>query len=193
MMDDLELLHDLFKNECLAPVVDNYGRKMLTLREPGNAPESAYTLEIRSAPDDVIAIKADAFPAPEKIFENTRGECKRADFIIVAKTVSGNRIVYLEMKRGKSGSQTEIVQQLKGAVCLVAYCRAIGRAFWQEPEFLEEKNYQPRFVSVRNIGMNKRPTRYQFRPKLHDKPESMLKINASGRNTLQFNQLMGPS
>lgn len=90
------------------------------------------------------------------------------------------------MKAGK-GNRTEIVQQLKGAQCFVAYCREIGRSFWQKHHFLDK--YEYRFVSIRKISMSKRPTRSTRQPSIHDTPDRMLQINSP--KGLRFQQLVG--
>ena len=190
-MSDFDILRDLIRDEVLASIEDEYGKETIVLEEPDDHQQSAYSLKIRNVPDDFIAFKADAFPAPEEIFKNDRGECKRADFVIIASDGKVNWIVHIEMKSGNTGSGKEIEQQLRGARCLVAYCRAIGQEFWQEPKFLEQKNYQQRFISVKNILIPKRPTRTRLKSGQHDTPENMLKINAPAKGGLRFNELVG--
>lgn len=192
-MSDFDILRDLIRDAVLASVEYEYEKKTIVLEESGGQQQSAYSLKIRNVPDVFIAFKIDAFPAPKKIFKNDRGECKRADFVIIASDDKVNWIVHIEMKGGNTGSKKEIVQQLRGAQCLVAYCRAIGREFWREPNFLEENNYQPRFISVKNIQIPipKRPTRLGPRSGQHDKPENMLKINGLANGKLQCNKLVG--
>lgn len=199
-MSDFEILDELINNNALAELKQSphNGKNTLVLRENGNKKQKGYKIEICNVPDETIAIKADVFPPPDTIFQGNKGECKRADFIIIAKTSGKNGkneknwIICIEMKSGNNGKSKEIVQQLNGAQCLVAYCRAIGRAFWQAPTFLKEKDYQQRFVSIENIGINKKPTREQSQPKLHDKPENMRLLSAP-KNTLQFQKLTGKS
>ncbi len=48
---------------------------------------------------------SDVFSSPKKIFKNTKGECKRADFVIIAKGEKGSWIIYIEMKRSNYGSE----------------------------------------------------------------------------------------
>ncbi|WP_426581615.1 hypothetical protein [Dapis sp. BLCC M229] len=150
-----------------------------------------YTVTIHGMPDDneVIAIKADAFSAPKEIFQGTKGECKRADFVIIADTIKkGKFIVFIEMKGGKKTSkEKEIIQQLKGAQCFVEYCQAIGKSFWEKRYFLDD--YQYRFVSIKNIKIPKSKTRYESKADIHDTPEKMLKI--SDPHHIQFNRLIG--
>ncbi len=191
MMSDFDVLRDLIRDDMLAPIQDHYRKKTVVLKEPGNRQQSAYSLEIRNAPDNTIAFKADAFPSPKEIFKNSKGECKRADFVIIASNHKANWIVYIEMKSGKAGPENEIKKQLIGAQCLVAYCRAIGQGFWGKPQFLQENNYQQRFISVRNIGVPKRQTRTAPNSGQHDAPERMLKINAPSKNALEFYKLVG--
>ena len=95
------------------------------------------------------------------------------------------------MKSGNSGSASEIEQQLRGAQCVVSYCRAIGREFWQEPSFLKKEFYHQRFVSVKNIGINKKETQWRQQSGHHDAPERRLKIKAPANGALQFNNLVG--
>ena len=190
-MSDFDILRDLIRDAVLASVECEYKKKTIVLEESGDQQQSAYSLKIRNVPDDFIAFKVDAFPAPKSIFKDDKGECKRADFVVIASNDKVNWIVYIEMKGGNLGSEKEIVQQLRGARCLVAYCRAIGREFWQEPTFLAEKNYRQRFVSVKNIRISKRSTRPRPESGQHDTPENMLKINGPANGRLQFNKLVG--
>jgi hypothetical protein len=91
------------------------------------------------------------------------------------------------MKAGRGGTEKEIIRQLKGAQCFVAYCREIGQSFWDHQNFLKE--YEYRFVSIRNISIPKKTTRPSSRSPLHDRPDRMLKI--SSPKGLQFNHLAG--
>lgn len=183
-MTDLDILSEMIKGSASLPLVDSYGRKTVTLSEPQH-PSSVVT--IAGLPDDTIVIKADIFTPPTAVFNNTKGECKRADFVVIAD--SGNRKVVLciEMKAGKGETEREIIQQLKGAHCFVVYCQEIGRAFWDAPDFLTGYHY--RFISIREISISKRPTRFDKKVDTHDRPDKMLKI--SGQRHLQFDHLAG--
>lgn len=191
-MSDFEILRNLIREEAQALVEYEYNKKTIVLQEPGDGRQPAYSLKIRNSPDEIIAFKADAFPPPNRLFKNNKGECKRADFVLVANGDKANWIVYIEMKSGSAGSgRSEIEQQLRGAQCVVSYCRAIGREFWQEPRFLEKTNYQQRFISIKNIGINKKETRDPPISGSNDSPERMLKINAPAKGVLQFKSLVG--
>ena len=191
MMSDFEILRNLIRDDAQALVEYEYNKKTIVLQEPGDRRQRAYSLKIRNSPDEIIAFKADAFPPAKDIFSNSRGECKRADFILIASDDRVDWIVYIEMKAGNTASATAIEQQLRGAQCLVAYCRAIGQEFWNNPRFLKKTNYHQRFVSVKNIGIDKRPTRIPPPSGSHDAPERMLKFNAPARGVLQFKSLVG--
>ncbi len=189
-MSDFDILRDLIQDEALALAEDEYNKKIIVLKESGNQ-QPEYSLKIRNVPDDIIAFKADAFPPPNNIFKNSKGECKRADYVVIASDDRANWIVHIEMKSGKGDSEKKVAQQLRGAQCLVAYCRAIGQEFWQEQDFLEKKNYQQRFISIKNIGVAKRETLIEPKSGQHDIPERMLKINAPANSNLQFKRLVG--
>ena len=193
MTDDLEILSEMIRDTALASVEEHpYGRsgkKVVILKELNN--EQQYSVKIQNAPDEILAIKADEFPAPKSIFRDDKHECKRADYILVAYTKGANWIIYIELKDGQSNSNKEIRQQLDGAKCLIAYCRAVGRTFWQQPKFLEEKNYKQRFVCVKNLKSKKTPTRNRLKPRrLHDNSANMRKIYAHPGKQVQFNELI---
>lgn len=197
MNPDLDVLRQLIKEEAVVTVKKNqYGKYSLELKEvleePGKKP-SEYKINILDPPQDAIAIKSDAFPPPERIFSGTKGERKRADFVIIATHRNRNWIVYIEMKRGNPTSEWHIIQQLRGSKCFIDYCRAVGRTFWEEPGFLEEKGYQQRFISVKNISVDKWPSKITWKKPLHDRPENMLKISRPPKRGIKFGRLLGPA
>ena len=190
-MSDLATLQELISEMAQAQVREQYGRKGVILEERGVGQQARYTVYLRDVPDDTIAIKADQFPPPTGIFSNSRGECKRADYVLVAQTETVNWIVYIEMKAGPSGSREEVVQQLKGAECLLAYFRAVGRNFWPNPRFLQEEHYKQRFVVIKKVKGEKRPTRLEPPSKVHDTPENMLTFSSPPNKGLLFSALVG--
>ena len=186
-MNDLSLLRDMLKDEVLARTEDTQmNKKVLVLPEPAGDP---YELRVIGAPYDTIAFRADAFPPPCNTFRGKRGERKRADYVIVANDHDRYWIVYVEMKRGEHGLAREAIAQLRGAHCLVAYCRAIGREFWGDNRFLDENKYREHFVSVKNIGSNKKPSWPPRRPK-NDRPEKMWRFRHPPGGVLRFMELV---
>lgn len=185
-MSDIVICKEMIKKTAMVPLEPYYDKKKVTLKEPLPA---NYSVTIYGMPDDdqTIVIKADSFTAPKDIFANSKHECKRADFIIIAEADGRQTIICIEMKGGCGKSEQEIIQQLRGAKCFVAYCREIGQSFWNHRNFLKDSVY--RFVSIRNISISKRPTRISRRDKIHDSPERMLKISSS--KSLQFKELAG--
>jgi hypothetical protein len=184
-MPDIDILHGMIKDSAKVPSDDNFGKKKVTLTESGG---STYSVTIYGMPDNAIVIKADAFTSPTSVFNGSKGECKRADFVLVADTDDKKLILCIEMKAGKGGAEKDIIRQLKGARCFVAYCREIGKSFWNQQDFLNDYVY--RFVSIRDISISKRPTRLSpASGDIHDHPEKMLKISSPHR--LQFNRLAG--
>ena len=184
-MSDIAVLKEMIQDHAKVPLeINQYGKNKVTLVEPQPA---NYSITINGMPDDdeVIIIKADLFSSPKGIFKGGNSECKRADFVIVADTDRKKVILCIEMKAGKGGVESEIIQQLKGAKCFVVYCQEIGRLFWNKKNFL--KGYEYRFVSIKNISIAKQPTRNKNAP-IHDQPDRMLTI--SSPNYLEFNRLV---
>lgn len=182
-MSDIAILKEMLKESITVSLEPPYGDKVI-LKEP---PPGNYSVTIHKMPKDdkVIVIKTDAFPSPKTVFANSRGECKRADFVIIANTEQEKFIVCIEMKAGK-GRTKEIKQQLKGSQCFVAYCREIGRVFWDKKDFLE--GYEYRFVSIKNIRINKKHIQTPKKG-IHDSPERLLEI--SYPKYLNFKGLVG--
>lgn len=177
-MSDMEILSELFSESSLIPIEYKYGKPSVKLHEAG-AKDSVF--RIRNIPSDAIVIKADDFPAPKTFFKGNKGECKRADFIIISE--EKKVILYVELKAGKKDA-SHIVKQLKGAYCVVTYCKEIGKHFWNQSTFLDD--YAHRFVGMVNLSVSKKPSRHKSAP-LHDLPESFLKI--SSPHHLQFKEL----
>jgi hypothetical protein len=178
-MSDMDILSELILQSVLVPLVINeYGKPVIKLQESGVKDSVSF---ISNIPSDAIVIKADKFPAPKTFFKGDKGECKRADFIIISE--EKKVILYVELKAGAK-DRGHIVKQLKGASCVISYCKEIGKQFWSEPRFLD--GYAHRYIGMVNLSISKKTSRHESAP-LHDSPESFLKI--SSPHHLQFNQL----
>ena len=186
MTSDLDVLRELINEDALVQFEESaHERRVAVLKEADDP--YRYSITIKGVPKDAVVIKTDAFPAPESIFKCRRGECKRADYVIVA--ISGKRsyVVYVELKKGKF--KRDIVSQLKGSECFVSYCRAIACRFWGRSNFLS--SCESRFVSITKIGLRKSRTRDPRHAGRHDAPESMLKIdNVKDGGPLHFSKLI---
>lgn len=177
-MTDMETLTEMLLDSALIPVENEYGKQIIKLEEAGI--KGSITC-IRNIPADAIVIKADDFPTPNKFFQGDKGECKRADFIIISE--EKKVILYIELKAGKKDA-SHIIKQLKGGACVITYCKEIGKHFWNQETFLN--GYAHRFIGMVNLSISKKPSRHKSAP-LHDSPESFLKI--SSPHHLQFREL----
>ncbi len=191
MNQDFMILRQLIRDEALVTVKEDRNNKTyLELKEPQSGKSPEYQIKLIGLPGDTIAIKSDKFPPPNNIFCCSKGECKRADFVIIARGPIENWIVYLEMKLSNHGQNSKIIQQLQGSTCFIDYCRTIGQMFWKDPHFLLKNDYEQRYVSVKNIFGNKLPSRV-IQTELHDSPKTMLRISAPDERGIQFNKLIG--
>lgn len=181
-MDDIEIFNQMVKDSAKVALENQNGKNQVRLAEPQNT----SSVTVSGLPDNAIVLKADAFKSPDSVFNGTRGECKRADFVVVAADGGKKVIICIEMK-ARQDSEKEIIQQLRGARCFVAYCREIGQWFWEQPNFL--KGYPYRFVCINHISIAKRKTRIDRPTGVHDRPDRMLKISSPHR--LEFNHLAG--
>jgi hypothetical protein len=177
-MSDTEILSELILESALIPLEIEYGKPVVKLQETGIKDSVCY---IYNMPPDAIVIKADDFTAPMSFFKGSKGERKRADFIIISE--EKKVVLYIELKAGEKDTG-HIVKQLKGAFCVVSYCKEIGSMFWDESTFLE--GYAHRFVGMIHLSVSKKTTRRQSAA-LHDSPGTFLKI--SSPHHIQFNEL----
>lgn len=186
MMSDLDILRELIRDDAIVPNRKSNSTATITLKESGDGHHSCYNINILGAPDETITINIDKnFPPTTKIFNGTKGECKRADFVLITDYANKKWIIYIEMKLSNNTKRPEFIKQFKGTQCFITYCKSIGRKFWGQPNFLEVKGkkYQERFVGIANISLDKKPTVYtKPNNSKHDKPENMLKINCPGKN-----------
>ncbi len=182
-MPDLDILNQMIKDSARVRIESRHQKPIVVLEEPQ---AKKCSVEIRGLPDDVVIIKADAFESPFSVFTCKKGECKRADYIVVADTGRKKVIIFIEMKKTKKSKQ-DIEKQLSGAKCFLAYCKEIGISFWENSNFLS--GYKYRFVSIGHISISKRKTRIERKSGIHDEPGKMMKVDWPSH--LQFNHLAG--
>lgn len=182
-MTDLDILDSLITPTARISVEESFGKGTIQLTEPDCSDSNVV---INGLPINAIVIKVDNFQAPKTVFKGTQGECKRADYAIIAEKNGRTVIVYVEMKRTKAPYH-DIVKQLAGAKCFIKYCQEIGKTFWDESGFLSSACH--RFVSIAHTSISKKPTRVDRFDARHDCPERMMKIHHPRK--LQFNMLTG--
>ncbi|MDR1484593.1 MAG: hypothetical protein LBT09_07185 [Planctomycetaceae bacterium] len=184
-MTDTEILQQLINIGATAQPQLQHNRNYVELCDPqaGNSCVKIYGL-----PDDIVVIKADKFPPPHNIFQGSKGERKRADYILISE--EKKCIIFLEMKK-TNDTQKEIILQLKGAQCVMRYCQEVGISFWNKADFLN--GYKHRFVSVCHTNIHKTKTRQnQSLEKIlinqqHSKPNFIIKV--AFPNHVEFNKI----
>jgi hypothetical protein len=184
-MSDIAILKQIIQNTARVPLEEDvYGKRKVILTET-NPPN--YSVTINGIPDDdqVIVIKSDNFVEPKAVFQGSKGECKRADFVIIANTDKKKLIFCIELKSGNPDNK-EIIKQLKGAYCFTIYCQEVGKVFWEKSDFLQ--NYEYRFISIKNISVSARPSLQKETIMINNRREIMFKIESP--QYLQFNQLI---
>lgn len=182
-MSDMKILKNLISAEAQIRSSIEYGNTVVQLQEPQ---EGSSSIKILRLPSDAFIIKADCFPSPGCVFSGSKGECKRADFIVISE--SERHILYIELKRTSCKSH-HIVQQLKGAKCFIEYCRAVVEWFWDDCKFL--KDYNERYVCFCHTGSRKRPTKVRSSGSYHDRPENPQRIDWPPSTGVPFNKLIG--
>ena len=187
-MNDIEILKEMLVCDVQV-ALQQKGNRLPSVKLEDK--QAKGTVEIKGLPHNSIVIRAEDFKGPLTVFKGSKGERKRADFVIISNEERGKWIICIEIEDSNYKGGAEIVEQLKGALCFVHYCKCIGKEFWVEKGFLD--NYEYRFVCMANINVKKRRTRsysphIQSRGKLHDTPDAFLKFSES--LNLHFSNLL---
>ncbi len=188
MRTDIDLLRKMIKSNSIIEAERKEGNVRLILVEDEDNKTAKYSVEIYGLPEECIAIKSDNFAAQRDFFNNKNGQLRRADYILIAIIDNQCWAVFIELKQGKADSR-RVREQLKGAECLLDYCRSLGRSFWNNQSFLDLSDSRSRFVCIRDTKFSKRSTRVEdLRLGEHLRPEKMLLLNGQSHN---FRRLLG--
>ena len=188
LVNDIQILQEMLNPDAQVPLQSGQGRPSVQLTDL----QSHMTVEIKGIPLASIVVRAESFEEPLTVFNGTKGERKRADFVIVSNDERERKwVICIETQEMDSKLASHVTQQLKGAYCFINYCKCIGKSFWASDEFLD--GYQYRFVSIVDINFNR--SRRQTQPfystgELHNSPDEFLKISRSP--TIYFRRLIDP-
>ncbi len=81
--------------------------------------QSGTTVKIKGLPHNSIVIRAEDFENPLTIFNGSKGERKRADFVIVSNDEHERKwIICIETQEMDAKLASHVVQQLKGHIAL---------------------------------------------------------------------------
>lgn len=179
-MSDKSIFEQLLHKQAIVEHFIEYDKHHVILVE---TKRNNCSVTIYNIPDDSIVINIDDYFSPSNhIFNGNKGECKRADYVIFSE--SEKCFLFIEMKASEN-KWGEVLNQLKGGLCFIKYCKAIGIEYWQQPKFLD--NCKFRFVSLKNISIDKRPTKTDEHP-VNDTPEKTRKFSA--KKSLQYKSLI---
>ncbi|MYC77334.1 hypothetical protein F4X10_16345 [Candidatus Poribacteria bacterium] len=170
-MNDIQILQEMLAPAAQVILQPGPGRPSAQLTDL----QSGTTVEIKGLPHNSIVIRAEDFENPLTIFNGSKGERKRADFVIVSNDESDRKWVICVETQGGNKAKGEVTAQLKGAACFIGYCKCIGKSFWRSHGFLD--GYQYRFVSIAGLNMKKigiKPIQSEKGP--HDHPENFRRI-----------------
>ena len=181
VMTDIKILQEMINDDAKEDI-ENGG--YVFLKEYDDCKQLSYSVKITGLPQNAFVLKADSFQEFASILKcnSDIGQCCRADYVIIADDGKDKQILYIELKGGRRKPQTErIANQLKGAKCLIEYCRAIGNAFWDGGgDFL--KGYTPQYILI--LQKLKIKTVIRQRHSTPDVPKVF-----QGKNDLRYNQL----
>ena len=179
-MNAVQALTTLIKNNVIITASTLKGRNSIKLVEE----EGNYGLTIIGCPNDAIAIKCDKFPEPNAFFRGKYGECKRADRAIISS--EKECIILFELKKvNKYAQNSDVIDQLKGARCVLDYCNFIIYRFLGVKDVFS--NYKERYFKSIQKGSQKRSFNLSVDAYINNLPERFEKINDK---TIEFNKLI---
>ena len=191
-MNDIKLLKSIINEEYIEKLIHIEHSKSVTMSE-GDA-----NFQIKNLPDDSLVIKTDLFPSKnhqpshDYFFTDSYGIRRRADYMIVC--YSQKLVIFIEIKAVKKNTKrvdsNEVIEQLKGSLCLYEYCKKIGEIFGNHKDFLKELT--PKFYSVFIHTQGKTKSRLD-NPILQDNstPESRLSLSINNNEVLHLAQIIG--
>ena len=186
LVNDIQILREMINPDVQVILQPAEGKSFVQLTDL----QSGTTVRINGVPHDSIVIRAEDFENPLTVFNGSKGERKRADFVIISNDENEkNWIICIETQESNSKKAWHVTQQLKGAYCFISYCKCIGKSFWESEEFLD--GYQYRFVSIVDINFNRNKRKTQpFERELHNRPDIFKKLPQSP--TIYFSKLIHP-
>ena len=186
LVNDIQILQEMLNPDAQVMLQSRQGRPSVQLTDS----QSGTTVEIKGLPPNSIIIRAEDFENPLTVFNGSKGERKRADFVIISNDENEKRwIICIEIQESNDKKAWHVIQQLKGAYCFINYCKSIGKSFWESEEFLE--GYEYRFVSIVELNFNRSRRRthpFHSQGELHNRPDLFLKISQSP--TIYFRNLI---
>ncbi len=185
-MNDIEILQEMLSSRSRVPLQHDGSWPFVELKDK----QAETNVKINDIPHNSIVIRADTFEFRHPVFAGSKDEGKRADFVIVSNENAKKWIICIEIKKGNI-QRSEVTAQLRGARCVIDYCKSIGKEFWSAQEFLSD--YEYRFVGIAHLNVQNQPTRtyaldIQSQGKLHSCPDVFLQI--LGSSDLSFHNLI---
>lgn len=170
-MNDIQVLREMLVQDAQVSLCQGKGNPSVDLADG----QAKTEVKIKGLPSDSVVVRSEKFNEPTKLFQGTKGEQKRADFVIVSNKDAKKWIVCIEIQAGNSKTAKEVTSQLMGSKCFMRYCKYIGKSFW-EKSFLN--NYTWRFVSIVDARHSaKQPTRKH--KQVYDTPHKFQKLHGN--------------
>lgn len=171
-MASLDPLKELLINEIVQiDFPKKSGRSIAKIKECDTGAK-LKEVEVYDILSGSVLIRLDKCRQPDSIFKETLGQRKRCDYVLVSHHNNIDFILFIELKSNRLG-RLKIVQQFKGAECLIDYCDAALNRFHNQQDLL--KGHKKRFIVFYKKLVNKRPTKYPPPPpRKSDSPEKAL-------------------
>jgi len=112
----------------------------------------------------------------KKLYQKGKGQLKRCDYVIFTEVKGRKYLVFAEMKH-KDRDNEKIIQQFRGAECLVDYIDSVLKRFYGVKSL---KEYEKHFVLFYRVPIPKEATRPKKAQGKNDVPERYMRKLVTG-------------
>ncbi|MCG6553098.1 MAG: hypothetical protein L7F77_12300 [Candidatus Magnetominusculus sp. LBB02] len=188
MTEGFQVLKGLFNENILGNPIRNKGRSFVDLKE--KEPQAKLkNVTLLGIPDDTIVIKLDEYIGEVNLFKHNRGLLRRCDYVIFSKTKDKDIIVFIELKSFKPKNE-EIIQKFKSSLCIVDYCKAILKHFYNDTNPLD--SFTNHFILFYKNNLNKTPTsrKQPNTPKKGCTPDNYKKKSVNNNDEVELRSIL---
>lgn len=159
MEESLDMLRRLLVESIIGEIVFENGARHVYLKETSHEAKLKSVI-IRHIPEKSLLVKLDGYKQPVSLFSGSKGERKRCDYILFTLIDGKGYALFIELK-SKTLKKTEYAAQFKGAECVIDYCHAALKRFYNYHRLIESFNRRF-FVFYKPPSIAKQRTRLKL-------------------------------
>ena len=137
-MAEWDILEELLVDDLFG-VISNKGGHHFAMLEEKDKKSKLKRINVVDVSSDAVLINLDLYKQPSTLFKGEKGECRRCDYVLVTKFKTKSIILFIEIKSLKL-SDDDVIEQFKGAECVMDYCSSTIYRFHDKRGFPDKFN-----------------------------------------------------